>query len=602
VQQHPAITCPFCGCGCGIYLVDCGSGHTRATGMRTHPVSGGRLCVRGWQVGDLATSFLQLQHPLIRRDGELVKSSYEDALAAAVELLNEAKSAEEPVWVIGATNITNEEAFATTRFAAGAVGADSRGCPARAADDSVSCWLQHSLGEQYLHPPLSALAECDVVLVLHSSLDTQHPQANAWVLRAQRAGATVIVLDEVCWDLGRVADLFVQLEPDGLGRALEFFVNGLRDPDSVNVDDSALSEALSLLAGAERAAIVASAAALPESSVAATAGTLATLLCGERSPSDTIYMMRSEANSLGTAVMGLGPDGSAQTDLWELLDAERSLAATVLVDGDLARFVGVEGFDKLRPKLGRLVVLSAFPSPTADLADVVLPVATVGKREGTVVSGSGRVWLMDLFTDPPGEARPVVEVLADLTRLMGGEPVGPDIEEVWRAIRSEIPACCDVDLEELRAGQEVYVDHDALPILPAPSERPLGVPDLANGSDEYSWDLIVRRDDNDRAYDPRVQAMALLARDMLRARVPYVALNPGDMAEMRIRPGRTVQITTQLGSAQAEARSLEGVPPSTILLPYHFGDLRHELAGPGEAEPCGNRRWPSLRASLTGPI
>lgn len=569
--------------------------------MRCHPTSQGRLCVRGWQVGDLATSPLQLRHPQIRRADALVQTSYETAVNTAAGML---RAAAGEVWVLGGAHLTNEEAFVTARLAADGLKTPYRGCPARAADDAAVCWLERSLGEPYLHPPLDRLPDVDAVVVLHATLVTQHPQADAWVLRAQRAGARLVVLDEVRRDLARAADLFVPLHPDGLVRALDFVAQGLRSgvaPEAVPAggEREALAEMLQVLRQARRTAIVASMAALPEARVVRAAVDLAELVRGGQDVAEVLYLLRSEANSLGTTLMGLRPAPEVRLDLEELLHSDRTLAATVVVDDDLTRFVGVEGLQTLRPRLGKLIVLSAFPSPTTEQADVVLPVATVGQREGTVISEEGRVWLQDTLTGPPGQAKPVGQVIFDLAQGVRTPVPGPGVEQVWETLPHQVPAVRQVRLEALRAGEEVLVDREHLPRSRQRVEEPLEVPQLGEPDPQYEWTIIVRRDDNDRAFDPRMQAIVLLEQDMRRARMPYVGMSPEDMVALRLRGGAKLRLATEYGSAEAQVRRVDGLPAKTLLLPYHFADLRRALAGPGDVEGCGGRVWHAVRAKIT---
>jgi predicted molibdopterin-dependent oxidoreductase YjgC len=61
------------------------------------------------------------------------------------------------------------------------------------------------------------------------------------------------------------------------------------------------------------------------------------------------------------------------------------------------------------PDLGKIeffVVLEAFPTPTAQIAHVVLPIASFAEMEGTLTSMEGRVQSLRIPTEPPGEARP----------------------------------------------------------------------------------------------------------------------------------------------------------------------------------------------------
>ena len=176
---------------------------------------------------------------------------------------------------------------------------------------------------------------------------------------------------------------------------------------------------------------------------------------------------------------------------------------------------------------------------------------------------------------------------------------GPELNQVWEAVRRQVPACRDVDPQALRRGEVAMVNREALPESHQPIPEPLGVPDLVENPRGYEWVLLVRRDDNDRAFDPRMQAITLLERGMRRARVPYVALNPEEMRERRLRPGSTVHLNTHFGSAEAQVRALDGIPQGTIVLPYHFADLRRALAGSGQPEGCGSRAWQAVWAELT---
>lgn len=65
-MQNTLTTCPFCGVGCNFYLkVEDG----RPIGIvpsRNHPVSRGRLCVKGWNAYEFITHPERLKIPLIK--------------------------------------------------------------------------------------------------------------------------------------------------------------------------------------------------------------------------------------------------------------------------------------------------------------------------------------------------------------------------------------------------------------------------------------------------------------------------------------------------------------------------------------------------------
>ncbi|MGY1608441.1 molybdopterin-dependent oxidoreductase [Geodermatophilus sp. SYSU D00700] len=65
-----------------------------------------------------------------------------------------------------------------------------------------------------------------------------------------------------------------------------------------------------------------------------------------------------------------------------------------------------------------LVVQDIFLSETAQLADVVLPAATWGEKTGTFTNVDRTVHLSEKAVDPPGEARPDLDILVDFARRL----------------------------------------------------------------------------------------------------------------------------------------------------------------------------------------
>ncbi|MGW6785715.1 molybdopterin oxidoreductase family protein [Streptomyces sp. NPDC054987] len=64
------------------------------------------------------------------------------------------------------------------------------------------------------------------------------------------------------------------------------------------------------------------------------------------------------------------------------------------------------------------VVQDLFLTETAQLADVVLPAATWGEKTGTFTNADRTVHLSDKAVEPPGEAKPDLDIFLDYTRRM----------------------------------------------------------------------------------------------------------------------------------------------------------------------------------------
>ncbi|MFF7216935.1 molybdopterin oxidoreductase family protein [Streptomyces sp. NPDC008238] len=113
-----------------------------------------------------------------------------------------------------------------------------------------------------------------------------------------------------------------------------------------------------------------------------------------------------------------------------------------------------------------VVVQDLFLTETAQLADVVLPAATWGEKTGTFTNADRTVHLSEKAVDPPGEARPDLDVFLDYAARMdfrdkdGGPLVGwhdPESAfEAWKRCSAGRP--CDytgMSYDKLRGGSGV---------------------------------------------------------------------------------------------------------------------------------------------------
>ena len=76
-------TCPFCSCGCGLFLHSSDGRVDGTAASERHPVAGARLCARGWAAHEAPSWGERLDTPLLRRNGVLRPASWDEVLAAA---------------------------------------------------------------------------------------------------------------------------------------------------------------------------------------------------------------------------------------------------------------------------------------------------------------------------------------------------------------------------------------------------------------------------------------------------------------------------------------------------------------------------------------
>ncbi len=120
-------TCTHCGCGCGFYLEVLDGQVIDTIPCKTNPVSQGKLCIKGWNVHEFIQSPKRLTAPLIRKNGELVEVSWDEALDYTVSKLKSIKESDggDAIAFLASAKVTNEENYLFQKFARAAVGTNN---------------------------------------------------------------------------------------------------------------------------------------------------------------------------------------------------------------------------------------------------------------------------------------------------------------------------------------------------------------------------------------------------------------------------------------------------------------------------------------------
>jgi predicted molibdopterin-dependent oxidoreductase YjgC len=78
--RQASTICGFCGVGCGLAITVEDGVITKVTGDKNNPSSKGEACIKGREGWRHVYSDRRLTRPLIRKDGELVPASWDEAL------------------------------------------------------------------------------------------------------------------------------------------------------------------------------------------------------------------------------------------------------------------------------------------------------------------------------------------------------------------------------------------------------------------------------------------------------------------------------------------------------------------------------------------
>jgi predicted molibdopterin-dependent oxidoreductase YjgC len=489
-RSRTITTCSFCACSCEVTVENHRGRLQRVTSRPDGNHNRGKLCVKGWLGLDVVTSPDRLVTPLIRRNGALVRASWEEALAFAADGLRHA-AVRGPVMVAGSGRLSCEDGYLLQALAREIL----RSPHVTTAPVGGVRALVDGVGEVFDQPRSSAgfgeLREADLAVVFGADPTRSHPLVKTELVQASvQRGVPVVVAHSVAGGLDRHAadvihlaagseqDLLCALaarllDVDGgrvsrvsllpgfeaWRRSLEMF-SGETVELSTGVSAARVDRLAFRLARARRPLLVmATGSGVPgdQAAIARAAAALAALLGRDAG----LMVLGGRSNVQGMVDVGLHP---------RLLPGHRRLARSAELERLTGRptvsepgwsisdwvaagpgaasgllLLGVDPIDLLprgedpRPALdavGFSVVVDAFLTGTAERADVVLPAAILAERKGTTVGADGVRRPLRRALEPPSGVRTDTEILGQLATRMGRAlPSGDDLaEELSRVV------------------------------------------------------------------------------------------------------------------------------------------------------------------------
>jgi predicted molibdopterin-dependent oxidoreductase YjgC len=120
-------TCIYCGAGCNFYLQVANDRVVGVLPAKHHPISQGKLCIKGWNAHAFVHHEDRLTHPLIRENGSFREASWDEALALIAGKMQAAKVDHGPdsVGFMASAKCTNEENYLLQKFGRSLIGTNN---------------------------------------------------------------------------------------------------------------------------------------------------------------------------------------------------------------------------------------------------------------------------------------------------------------------------------------------------------------------------------------------------------------------------------------------------------------------------------------------
>ncbi len=453
--------------------------------QRSHPISRGQLCAKGWSTYYGIDAANRITQPLIRDTQGFQPANWEEATVFICEKLREILETSGPsaVGVISSARATNEDNYAAQKLARAVLHTNNIDHCARICHSPTVAGLKQTLGSGAMTNSAADILDADLIMVFGADPTENHSILGGHVMRAKLQGTTLIVVDPRRTRLAKLADLHLQLKPgsnialvnamldaiigsgwhnrnfikhrcDGFDRLAESVSNALQEAEShTGLAQGLIRDAAKLYSQSKRAMILYGMGVTQY--VSGTNNVIAlsnlALVCGQIGrPGTGINPLRGQNNVQGACDMGCLPNvfpgyqPVADSDCrarfskaWGVKLPERpgltSLGMSkAALSGD---FLGMILFGEdpvvtdpdqnhvreALQKLDLLVVAELSMTETAKLADVVLPAAAFAEKDGTFTNCERRVQHFRQALLPPGEALPDWQWLRAIARGLGSD-------------------------------------------------------------------------------------------------------------------------------------------------------------------------------------
>ena len=320
--------------------------------------------------------------------------------------------------------------------------------------------------------------------------------------------------------------------------------------------------------------------------------------------------------------------GLAYPDIIEAALSRRIRALWIIATNPIVSFPNLGVLKQALQELEFLVVQDGFhPTPTSELAHLVLPAAIWGEKEGTYTNSERRVSKVNPAVAPPGEARPDFDIFLDLAGVLGVRDelfpgwAGPeDAFNEWKRVSAG--RLCDysgMTYEAIerqggiqwpypsRAGDpdsstRLYTDGcfqtgDGRARLVPTAWAPFPEPP----NEEFPLVLNTGRTVEHWHTRTKTGQVPILQRLSPTA---WVDMNPRDARVARLRPQDRVDVVSRRGRIRnVQLRITETVAPGHVFVPFHYAEANANQVTQSAFDPISrepNYKQSAVRVERTG--
>ncbi|MFI7063583.1 formate dehydrogenase subunit alpha [Kribbella sp. NPDC050124] len=212
IERWTRTTCGYCGVGCTLDVATRDHEIVTVRPVVDGTVNRGHACVKGRFAHGFVSSPDRLQTPLVRRGGQLVPVSWDEAFEFVAGHLRRI-AAPDRFAVISSARATNEENYVIQKFARVAIGTNNVDNCARLCHAPSAAGLATTFGLGGGTNAFDDLDRCDAILLAGANPTDAHPVVGARILQRVIDGARLVVIDPRRTELAKHADVHLRARP-----------------------------------------------------------------------------------------------------------------------------------------------------------------------------------------------------------------------------------------------------------------------------------------------------------------------------------------------------------------------------------------------------
>ncbi len=482
-----------------------------------------RFAYQGFNADDRVTV------PMIRENGKLHETDWDEALEVAANLLKAAPP--EKLGALVSPNATTEEAYLAAKLMRGlnSENIDHRLRQVDFRGDANNPSLQW-LGQRF-----EALADNAATLLVGSWLRKEQPMLNHRLRQSFLDGGIVMAINPVAYSFNFDLDVDVVCSPAdmvvelaGVAKALGLSTCGVE----VDVDESHQTIANTLKEAEQGSIILGNSAMMhPDYSIlrrlAASIATAANVVWGTTG---------FGANDVGATFAGAVPTSGMNAS--QMLSGGTDTLMVVGAELELDTANAAQAREALADQKV-IAVVSHMSDALASTADVILPCGVIAETSGTLVNNQGDVQSFTGVVPPPGESRPAWKILRVLGNLV------------------DVDGFDYLDSHDVR--NELLGDQTQLPVSNAITEGADQSRHLVSGIQRigdvpmYSIDSVVRRSTALQHTPDSFKGQARIASDLAE--------------QIQLGASGRIRVTQEAATVEIEAIADESVASQCVWLP-----------------------------------